>query len=68
MNTSIAPRLLRMREVCDRTGLSRAQIYKWAAAGTFPSSVALGQRTVAWLEQDITAWIAARVEAARAAH
>lgn len=53
-------RLLRLPEVLLRTGLSRSSIYERIRAGTFPKQVSLGVNSVAWLENDIAAWIAAR--------
>ena len=55
--------LLRLREVCRRTGLSRSVIYRRIAAGDFPAPVKLGERASAWPEQEVTAWCAARIAA-----
>lgn len=57
-------RLLRLPEVLSRTGLSRSTLY---ADPTFPKSVKVGQRAVAWAETEIDAWIEARLEAREAA-
>lgn len=54
---------LRLPEVRRRTGLSRATIYARIAADEFPAPVSLGARAVAWIDADISAWIAARVAA-----
>jgi prophage regulatory protein len=53
---------LRLPAVKDRAGLSRSTIYLGIATGTFPQPIKLGVRAVGWLESDIDAWIAARVE------
>lgn len=53
-------RLIRIREVQHRTGLGRSTIYRWMADGKFPKSVQLGGHSVAWVEQDVHAWIQAR--------
>ncbi|MCP5394571.1 MAG: AlpA family transcriptional regulator [Sphingomonadaceae bacterium] len=53
-------RLIRIREVQYRTGLGRSTIYRWMAEGKFPKSVQLGGHSVAWVEQDVHAWIQAR--------
>lgn len=50
-------RLLRFREVATRTCLSKSEIYRRIGSGTFPKSVKLGQRAVAWRESDIEVWI-----------
>ncbi|MHB1609704.1 MAG: helix-turn-helix transcriptional regulator [Acidiferrobacter sp.] len=51
------PVLLRLPEVKRRTGLSRSTVYKWMKDGQFPARKHVGQRSVAWLEQDINRWI-----------
>lgn len=51
---------LRVKQVCERTGLSRATIYNMMKAGTFPDKTALGLRAVAWLESEIVRWMETR--------
>jgi prophage regulatory protein len=46
-------RILRLRSVIDRTGLSRSSIYLRISQGTFPRQVSLGARAVGWRESDI---------------
>jgi len=53
-------RLLRIREVCDRVGLSKTTIYVRMANGDFPKPVQLGG-TVAWVESEIDKWIEDRI-------
>lgn len=57
------PRLIRLPEVKARIGLSRSTIYNRIAAKTFPAPVRLGEKSVAWEEAKIDAWIQARLEA-----
>ena len=57
--------ILRLKHVKDRTGLARSTIYDRIKAGDFPAQVSLGARAVGWLESDIEAWIARRVEQSR---
>ena len=54
--------ILRRKQVEERTGLSRSTIYLRIQEGTFPRPVNLGARAVGWLENEIEAWLAARVE------
>lgn len=56
--------LIRLPEVMRRTGRGRTAIYADMAAGTFPRSVSIGPRAVAWPESSIDAWIAERVSQA----
>ena len=53
-------RLIRVKEVLHRTGLSRSSLYRRLKAGTFPEGVRLGVQSVAWREDDVQAWIAER--------
>lgn len=53
-------RLLRTKEVTTITGLSRMTIYRLERAGAFPARRKLGKNSVAWLDEDIASWIAAR--------
>lgn len=57
-----AERLLRRREVENRTGLSRSTIYLWMSDGLFPKPRKIGPRAVAWRESDIQEWIEQRPE------
>ncbi len=59
--TKKRPRLIRLKEVMHITGLARATIYKYIKAKTFPMSVSLGDRAVAWVESEIDKWIEDRI-------
>lgn len=53
-------RMLRVRQVCQVTGLGRSTIYLMKSEGRFPRRVQLGIRAVAWIEADVQAWLRAR--------
>ena len=55
--------LLRLPEVMVRVGWKRSEIYRRIASGDFPKPVALGERSRAWPENEITAWCEARIAA-----
>lgn len=57
----MARTLLRLSGVKSKTGLTTSQIYDGQKDGTFPQSVALSERTVAWVESEIDEWIAKRI-------
>lgn len=59
-------KLLRMPQVIALTGLSRMTIYRMEKRGEFPGRVQLGPNSIAWHEQEIDSWIAARPLAVRA--
>lgn len=54
--------ILRRKQVEKRTGLSRSTIYLRIQEGTFPKPINLGERAVGWLENEIEAWLATRIE------
>jgi len=54
--------ILRRKQVEKRTGLSRSTIYLRVQEGTFPRPINLGARAVGWLENEIEAWLVARLE------
>lgn len=51
------PRLLRFPAVSNLTGLKRSALYRKVYEGTFPKPMKLGQRMVAWREEEVRAWI-----------
>jgi prophage regulatory protein len=54
--------ILRRKQVEVRTGLSRSTIYLRIQEGTFPKPINLGARAVGWVEHEIEAWLASRIE------
>jgi prophage regulatory protein len=58
------PKLLRLSAVKEQTGLSRSAIY---ADPDFPRPVKIGARSVAWVEEEIANWIAARIRSRKVA-
>jgi prophage regulatory protein len=55
-----AVRLLRIRDVCAWTSLSRAALYRMVQQGDFPHPRKLGPQVVAWRSDEVAAWIDAR--------
>lgn len=58
-------RILRLPEVCRRTGLSRAMIYRLQAARRFPQSVRITAYAVGWIEEEVNAWLVQRIARSR---
>ena len=50
-------RILRMRTVIQRTGLSRSTIYRKIKDGSFPTQVAISVHGRGWRESAINRWI-----------
>ena len=58
-----ALQILRMKQLVQRTHLSRATLYALMSTDpTFPQKIKLTARTVGYLETDVDAWIASRAE------
>lgn len=53
-----ADRIIRLRTVLDRTGLSRSTVYRKIAEGTFPRQVRISVHGAGWRESAINRWIA----------
>ena len=51
-------RIIRLRTVLSRTGLSRSTIYRKIAEGTFPPQIKISVNGSGWHESDINRWIA----------
>lgn len=60
-------RFIKLAEVKTLTTLSTSEIYRRIAAGTFPAQVALGPKSVAWIEAEVLAWCDALVAQRKAA-
>lgn len=52
--------MLRLPDVTQWVGLSRATLYRLIAAGEFPAPVKLSARTSAWPRRAVAAWLAQR--------
>lgn len=65
------PTILRLKQVMERTGLSRSTIYDRMNPNSprhdprFPKQVSLGGDAVGWIEDEIFSWVQARVVAGR---
>lgn len=61
-------RALRLRQVAERTGLSKTHIYRLIQRGQFPIPARLSERVVAWDEAAVNAWLSERFTASGGAH
>jgi prophage regulatory protein len=59
---SQANRLLRLKQVVLKVGLSRSQIYKLIARGLFPEQTKIGPKISVWPEHAIDQWISRQIE------
>lgn len=50
-------RLIRLKEVIDKTGYCRAWIYRLIKDNSFPAPVKIGERSIAFIESEVDQWI-----------
>ncbi|MDX2367743.1 MAG: AlpA family transcriptional regulator [Colwellia sp.] len=58
-------KMIRLPTVIEQTGLSRSSIYLRMKNNKFPQSISLGDRAIAWLEEDINQWIEDKISASK---
>ena len=51
-------RIVRLKTILYRTGLSRSTIYRKIAEGTFPAQIRISTNGAGWKESDIDRWVA----------
>jgi prophage regulatory protein len=61
-NPITAKHLLSKRAVLKQIPVSGATLARRVAAGAFPRPVRIGKRRVAWVQSEISDWLAARME------
>jgi prophage regulatory protein len=57
MPADTGSRILRLKSVLDRTGLSRSTLYRKIERGTFPKQVRISERCIGWRESDLERWL-----------
>lgn len=50
-------RILRLKAVLERTGLSRSTLYRKMQSGTFPPNIKISTRCTGWRESAINDWL-----------
>lgn len=55
--TETPDRILRLKAVLERTGLSRSTLYRKVQDGTFPRQIAISSRCAGWRESAINDWM-----------
>lgn len=55
-------RFLKLKEIMEKTALSRFAIYRKMNDEEFPQSVSLGDRAVAWVESEVDEWMEERLQ------
>ncbi|CAL4866999.1 hypothetical protein MMA231_01248 [Asticcacaulis sp. MM231] len=54
---SQADRIIRLKTVLDRTGLSRSSLYRKITEGTFPQQLKISVHGAGWHELSVNRWI-----------
>jgi prophage regulatory protein len=57
MQTDTPDRILRIGTVLERTGLSRATLYRKIGQGNFPRQVKISTRCAGWRESAVNDWM-----------
>ena len=55
--TETPDRILRLKAVLERTGLSRSTMYRKMQNGTFPQNVRISTRCTGWRESAVNEWL-----------
>jgi prophage regulatory protein len=50
-------RILRIKTVLERTGLTRSTLYRKIEAGRFPKQIRLSERCAGWRESEVRNWM-----------
>lgn len=50
-------RIIRLKTVLQRTGLSRSTLYRKISQGTFPKQIRIAARCAGWRESAVNAWL-----------
>jgi len=55
-------RIMRLKEVIEKTGLAKSTVYNLISQGKFPKQIDLGARSVGWVDTEIEDWLLAKIE------
>lgn len=56
----MSDRIIRAKEISQKTGLSRSTIWRLEREGVFPKRKQLAPHTVGWLESEVARWLESR--------
>ncbi|WP_313666273.1 AlpA family phage regulatory protein [Shinella sp.] len=57
------PRLISLNDACRATSMSRSMLNRYRSEGRFPEAVELGDRRVAFVREEVYAWIDEKIAA-----
>ncbi|WP_245428230.1 helix-turn-helix transcriptional regulator [Rhizobium phaseoli] len=53
--------LISLKDTCAMTSMSKTMIHRLRSEGTFPAAVCLGEKRIAFVREEVTAWIKAKI-------
>jgi prophage regulatory protein len=54
-------RIMRLKEVIEKTGLAKTTVYSLISQGKFPKQIELGVRSVGWVDTEVDEWLEAKI-------
>lgn len=54
-------KLISLNDACELTSLSRTAINRYRSEGRFPQAVSLGEKRIAFVRDEVSAWIDNRI-------
>jgi len=54
-------RIMRLKEIIEKTGLAKSTVYNLISQGKFPKQIDLGARSVGWVDTEIEEWLEAKI-------
>lgn len=57
--------VIRLKQVCQQTGLGKSTIYKLIKQGAFPPPIKLSRRASAWVVAEVEAWLEEKINGSR---
>ncbi|WP_296038254.1 AlpA family transcriptional regulator [uncultured Agrobacterium sp.] len=57
------PSFISLNDACKLTSMSRTMLNRYRSDGRFPVAVELGDRRIAFVRSEVTAWVQAKISA-----
>lgn len=61
------PSLISLNDACKLTSMSRTMLNRYRSEGRFPVAVEIGERRIAFVRSEVTAWVQDKISARVAA-
>lgn len=67
LNDLAGARITKSRPLCARLGISRSTLWREVHEDRFPKPIEISPRSFGWIEAEVDAWLAARIQQREAA-